>query len=78
MPKFITIKDDKIVAIRHADEIVPGEMIDFSDSELGDVLVDGKFTKPTHTPKPKPDTATELSAIRALLESISAKLDTLK
>ena len=76
MNRFLRIKKGKVVTVRLGKQIVDGEIA--SDvGDIGDEYVGGEFVKPAPVEKPKPDTATELVSVKALLQEILDKVNAL-
>ena len=62
--RFITLKDNKIVGIREAREIVQGE-VQSDIGELGQILVDGVFVDaPVEPITPQPSIEEQLTEIK--------------
>ena len=79
MNRFIRIKEGKVATVRLGKSIVEGE-IESAVGEPGE-LYDagtGTFTKPEVVAPPKPDVATLLADVKALLVSIETKIDKTK
>ena len=73
MARFITIKNEKVVAIRNADYIVAGEM-ESDIGNIGEVLIAGKFTAPVEVARPIINVAEELRQIKAIMQAVNEKL----
>jgi len=79
MPRYITLKDNKIVTVRIGAEIVPGE-IQSDRGEIGQVYdgIADTFTTPAPPPPPEIDVAKAIQEIQNHYTASAALMDKIK